>query len=326
MPNILKRPMFRKGGSAAEGTGITSGLTNRRARYEEGTSDQGAQTTDNIATSYSPTSYSAINIPGAVSQGINVDPNVLKQAFQSIKQQIEPSGQQRLSDFLTAFGASGAGIPAGQKQTLTSALGRAAQTIQQEEQKRQDLANKYAAEGDIALLRGVSKQQNDLLATRARTVSLNPSFRPDITDPQKRYEAAYNQEFSSLYNPFKKDISPAAQQRQETAQIQKEQGVSAPTAANKQAMDTWIKSHQNSNEVIKGETLGNILSNLDPYSPDLTGVKLNPGKDANTFVPAKKGGFTDGATYYIPGNTRSSGIYKYDKASNSFIFLYNFNK
>ena len=36
MPNILKRPMFRKGGSAAEGTGITTGLTNRQ-NYSEGT-------------------------------------------------------------------------------------------------------------------------------------------------------------------------------------------------------------------------------------------------------------------------------------------------
>ena len=32
MPNILKRPMFRRGGSAAEGTGITSGL---RQNYAE---------------------------------------------------------------------------------------------------------------------------------------------------------------------------------------------------------------------------------------------------------------------------------------------------
>ena len=30
MPNILKRPMFRKGGSTSEGTGITSGLTPRQ--------------------------------------------------------------------------------------------------------------------------------------------------------------------------------------------------------------------------------------------------------------------------------------------------------
>jgi hypothetical protein len=308
MPNILKRPMFRRGGSVAEGTGITSGLTSRRARYEEGTSDQGAQTTDNIATSYSPTSYSAINIPGAVSQGINVDPNVLKQAFQSIKQQIEPSGQQRLSDFLTAFGASGAGIPAGQKQTLTSALGRAAQTVQQEEQKRQDLANKYAAEGDIALLRGVSKQQNDLLATRARTVALNPSFRPDITDPQKRYEAAYNQEFSSLYNPFKKDISPQAYAKAETEKIHKETGVSQPAAGKIQSINAWIEANKNSKENVRGQTLGSLLSQLDPYSPDLTGTKLVRGKDADTYVPTKKGNFINENVYYDP---QEKALYQY---------------
>jgi hypothetical protein len=35
MPNILKRPMFRRGGSASYGVGITSGL--ERKKYQEGT-------------------------------------------------------------------------------------------------------------------------------------------------------------------------------------------------------------------------------------------------------------------------------------------------
>ena len=35
MPNILKRPMFRRGGSTSYGVGITSGL--ERKKYEDGT-------------------------------------------------------------------------------------------------------------------------------------------------------------------------------------------------------------------------------------------------------------------------------------------------
>ena len=35
MANILKRPMFRRGGSVAEGTGITSGLTPKRGFVNE---------------------------------------------------------------------------------------------------------------------------------------------------------------------------------------------------------------------------------------------------------------------------------------------------
>ena len=35
MADILKRPMFRKGGSASDGVGITSGLTSRQ-NYEVG--------------------------------------------------------------------------------------------------------------------------------------------------------------------------------------------------------------------------------------------------------------------------------------------------
>jgi hypothetical protein len=36
MPNIFKRPMFRKGGSTSEGTGITSGLTPRQNYQDQG--------------------------------------------------------------------------------------------------------------------------------------------------------------------------------------------------------------------------------------------------------------------------------------------------
>ena len=41
MANDFKRPMFRRGGSVANGTGITSGLDQPRAKYADGPDEEG---------------------------------------------------------------------------------------------------------------------------------------------------------------------------------------------------------------------------------------------------------------------------------------------
>ena len=78
MPNILKRPMFRKGGSS-QGTGITSGMG--RQNFEE---KGAAQTTPN---------------PELDKQ------KALMDYVSQLKQQYQPTTKQRIGDFLTAFGA-----------------------------------------------------------------------------------------------------------------------------------------------------------------------------------------------------------------------------
>ena len=136
--------MFRRGGSVAEGAGITSGLTNRRAHYEDGATQAGTQQSDlgnidkyitpgTIAANYNPNSgisydqYLLNNQPGGLASNLNLPPNVLHNAFQDIKNQILPSTKQSLSNALGAFGASGADVPAGAKQTWGQAFGKMAQ-------------------------------------------------------------------------------------------------------------------------------------------------------------------------------------------------------
>ena len=73
MANILKRPMFRRGGSVAYGTGITSGLDTPRAKYADGPDEEGVQQED-------------IGLSEKEQEKIN--PEILKAAYDIIKHDI----------------------------------------------------------------------------------------------------------------------------------------------------------------------------------------------------------------------------------------------
>ena len=236
MPNILNRPMFRRGGSAAEGTGITSGLTNRRAHYDDGATQAGTQQSDLLgntdqyinpvlnAANYNPNSgisydqYLLNSQPGGLASNLNVPPNVLHNTFQDIKNQILPSTKQSLSNALGAFGASGADVPAGAKQTWGQAFGKMAQTLEAETQKNLQEANKYGAEGEIAQLKGINAAQKQAYDQKAWQIARNPNFMPGKS-LQEKHDAAeialYNKgvytpsPYTKIENPqnvFNKDM------------------------------------------------------------------------------------------------------------------------
>ena len=232
MPNILNRPMFRRGGSAAEGTGITSGLTNRRAHYDDGATQAGTQQSDLlgntdqyinpvlIAANYNPNSgisydqYLLNSQPGGLASNLNVPPNVLHNTFQDIKNQILPSTKQSLSNALGAFGASGADVPAGAKQTWGQAFGKMAQTLEAETQKNLQEANKYGAEGEIAQLKGINAAQKQAYDQKAWEIARNPNFMPGKS-LQEKHDAAE----IALYNKGVYTPSPYTKQKTPQGQI-----------------------------------------------------------------------------------------------------------
>jgi hypothetical protein len=87
MPNILRRPMFRGGKPNAYGTGITSNLESRRG-FAEGPEEE------------------------MLPPDAKVDP-AMREAYarnygENIREQMTPSRQEQILDFLRAFGASAA--------------------------------------------------------------------------------------------------------------------------------------------------------------------------------------------------------------------------
>jgi hypothetical protein len=216
MANILKRPMFRRGGSVAYGTGITSGLDTPRARYENGSSDDGTQQDDIISLS--------------AKDEEKINPEILKAAYDIIKQKTLPTDRETIADFLTSFGAS-AGDPT-ELQTWGSALGKTAQRFQAIQQPKIQAANKYGAQAALASLKGMTK--NDLLAIqrKAKEAAALGMF-GDPNDPEsykKAYTAFARKELGADANPFLKSKSPEDKIDELAKTIAKDKGYDYTTA------------------------------------------------------------------------------------------------
>jgi len=153
MANIFHRPMFRRGGSVANGTGITSGLDQPRAKYADGPDEGGV--------SYKDATDEALSNIG------DIDPEKIALAMDVIRNKLKPTSEQTIGDFLTSFGASGAGN-AGELQTLGGALSNTAKTMQALDEKRRLLIDKYAGTAAVAALRGMSKSSQTALYKNAQ--------------------------------------------------------------------------------------------------------------------------------------------------------------
>ena len=263
MASILKRPMFRRGGSVAYGTGITSGLDTPRARYENGSGDDGTQQDD-------------IGLSEKEQEKIN--PEILKAAYDIIKQKTLPSREESIADFLTAFGASGAGPT--ELQTFGSAASRAAKNFEAIQQPKISAASKYGAQAALASLKGMTK--NDLLAIqrKAKEAAAMGMF-GDPKDPEsykKAYTAFARKELGVDANPFLKSKSPEDKVDELAKAIAKDKGYDYATALSF-AKIQYEYAHS-SDEKVKDEAnrfKGEINSNF--VDPQANGdIKIRPDK------------------------------------------------
>jgi hypothetical protein len=115
MPNILKRPMFRKGGSTAYGTGITANLEPRK-NYEAGTGYE----------------------------------DIINRQYESML----PSDEQLLKNLITGFGASAPQDPM-QLQTWGSAFGSAGRTAAALRAKQEAPAIEYRKQAGIQAIKNL---------------------------------------------------------------------------------------------------------------------------------------------------------------------------
>ena len=318
MPNILNRPMFRRGGSAAEGTGITSGLTNRRAHYDDGATQAGTQQSDLLgntdqyinpvlnAANVNPSDtvrnqYILNNIPGGLGSTYKgVPAEVLNKTMTDIGTALEPNAKQTAGEFWRAFGSAGADVPAGAKQTWGQAFSKAAKDVNAENFKRNEAIDKYKAEGALSLL----KTKNDLMVRRADAIANDPSWHPEITNYNDRYNLALNTEYSSTYNIYKKDISPEAQKRQDISQKQNKEGLDKIQAADETDIENRIMKLKNDPHT--SPQVLNYINNLDINKGsninDISLTNATQGNEGVKNIPQNyKYRFVNGKTYIQNG-------------------------
>jgi hypothetical protein len=144
MPNILRRPMFRGGKPNAYGTGITSNLESRRG-FAEGPEEE------------------------MLPPDAKVDP-AMREAYarnygENIREQMTPSRQEQILDFLRAFGASATSPD--QPQTWGSALGKTGANFESIFGPKVQAARKAGTEGYLAALKGVDEKKLFLYQQKA---------------------------------------------------------------------------------------------------------------------------------------------------------------
>ena len=214
MPNILKRPMFRKGGSASDGVGITSGL---RKNYAEGTPKlleydeekgysiedlqdaglvrTGGKQTTPQTTGNTQSTYNTLSDPSF---------DIIRKTYEEMM----PTRETTISDFLTALGATSP-KDATKLQTFGQVLSQAGTTATGLRQQREDKATTFKTEAIKEVVKNLTAGEKDQLIRRAKTFArLN-----NIPEDQ-----AINMFLSKLLQPggsdYLKDYSPQVRARQ----------------------------------------------------------------------------------------------------------------
>jgi hypothetical protein len=289
MANILKRPMFRRGGSASYGVGITSGLETRK-KYQEGTDPyEGTSLEMNVEdypynTEIDMQENVSYNIPsgeGIVSavRGMGTDGNnqgmtsgqTMEAYANAIQKRLQPTDKEKVLDYLTAFGATGAESPTSLR-TFGSALGKAAANYQGLVGPKETAAKKAGADVYASLLKGsLSKEKLYVYQQQAQ-------------DLAKVRNIPYNE---ALKIVLAKELGAKDKSEdiiEKIAQGKVSSGIDYPSARAEAEIEYKITRDPEYAQQIKGRFKGSISPNK--FMPDANGnyVLMNPQQKSNIRV------------------------------------------
>ena len=218
MPNILKRPMFRKGGSTSDGVGITSGLrknyaegTPKRLEYDEekGYSIKDLEDAGLVRTGGKQTNpQNTMNTAGNAQTSYNTLSDPSFDLIRNRYEELKPTRQTNIQDLITALGAT-APEDATKLQTIGQVLSKAGTTATGLRQQREATAEGFKSTALNEVLKNMTAPEKDQLIRRAKTYArLN-----NIPEDQ-----AINMFLSKLLQPggsdYLKDYSPTAKAKQ----------------------------------------------------------------------------------------------------------------
>jgi hypothetical protein len=286
MANILKRPMFRRGGSAAYGAGITSGLEPRQ-NYQVGrlVTDEGESYEDYpYDTEIDMQENVSYNIPsgdGIVSamRGMSADEKTsgitssqtMDAYADAVQKRLQPTDKEKVLDYLTAFGATGGESPTSLR-TWGSSLGKAAANYQNIIAPKEQAAKKAGADVYASLLKGSLTKEKLYL------------YQQQAQDLAKVRNIPYNE---ALKIVLAKELG--AKDRSEDiiekiAQGKVSSGIDYPSARAEAEIEYKITRDPKYAEQIKGRFKGSISPNK--FMPDANGnyVLMNPQQKSNIRV------------------------------------------
>tara|TARA_S200002703_G_scaffold27209_4_gene23303 strand:- start:2209 stop:3159 length:951 start_codon:yes stop_codon:yes gene_type:complete len=195
MPNILKRPMFRKGGSVAYGTGITSGLEERKNYQFGGMNKDGVMIgemggigpggvveeliTDPTRklTDAEAEKIALSQLEQEANQPIlpEIDPrrdDVLQQMgiMSAIEGAMEPTGEEVVADTMAALASTAPDDPT-KLQTFGQVLGKAGAAARGLEKEREKGIREFRKEAGLQILKNMTSEEKDQLFRYAKKYS-----------------------------------------------------------------------------------------------------------------------------------------------------------
>jgi hypothetical protein len=290
MANILKRPMFRRGGSAAYDVGITSGLGSRK-KYQGGTDPyEGTSLEMNVEdypydTEIDMQENVEYNIPsgdGIVSavKGMSADgrasgltSNQTMEAYaDAVQKRLQPTDKEKVLDYLTAFGATGATDNPAALRTWGSALGKAAANYQNIVAPKEQAAKKAGADVYASLLKGSLTKEKLYL------------YQQQAQDLAKVRNIPYNE---ALKIVLAKELGAKDKSEdiiEKIAQGKVSSGIDYPSARAEAEIEYKITRDPAYAQQIKGRFKGSISPNK--FMPDANGnyVLMNPQQKSNIRV------------------------------------------
>ena len=284
MPNILKRPMFRRGGSASYGVGITSGL--ERKKYQEGTDPYENTSLDMNIEGYpydqevsgNMEENVSFNIPSGRSQTGADTESVMKSQIPTmeayadvVEKRLRPTDKESVFDFLTSIGAAGAGSPTSLR-TFGSVFGEAAKNYQNINAPKVQAAKKAGADVFNSLLKGSLTKEKLYL------------YQQQAQDLAKVRNIPYNE---ALKIVLAKELGAKDKSEdiiEKIAQGKVSAGIDYPSARAEAEIEYKITRDPKYAEQIKGRFKGSISPNK--FMPDANGnyVLMNPQQKSNIRV------------------------------------------
>ena len=322
MPNILKRPMFKKGGSTSDGVGITSGLS-RRQNYaeagaakkleydeEKGYSIKDLEDAGLVRTGGKKPTETNISMPEPSSPSTTFsDPsfNLIRSRYE----ELAPSRETNLQDLITALGAT-APEDATKLQTIGQFLSKAGTTATGLRQQREATAEAFKSGAINEVLKNMNAQEKDQLIRRAKEFARINNIPED---------QAINMFLSKMLqsgsggSEFLKDYSPGVRARQIGEKLAEDGFTSAGsfqeqiTAGN--IWQLWENKQlpQQVQETLSATTYPNDLvvdyeSGTAEFNPDKKGINQSRYVPNKSYVNP-----SDGGVYLYEGDGQFKKIY-----------------
>ena len=288
MPNILHRPMFRKGGSSSSGRGITSGLEPRQKYAEHGS----AQATKN---------------PGAYEVLIENQYNKML-----------PTDEQRYRNFATGFGASAPKDPM-QLQTWGSALSQAGATASSLNREQESAADLFRTKAGIEAVKNLTAPEKDQIFRYAKERARILQIPENMRSPNDREKLIFLDNELKKTQQYLREASPEAKMENSIIQKEKEFISTEQVRVNpRKAAETAAKINAGKIK-IPGGYIGVIsvsskgLSDIVPQGDGVTAIinKNKPGLTQNIPYIANKN-YIDpetGSVYQYQGKGTFKRVY-----------------